>query len=369
MHSRLASAHAGLGPRLPAVVCRTPVRTLFKPRAKCAPQTFIKDSGNSGAGKGGSGGSGGGAGGGGGGGGSGAGGNEDVNKVPADLAVILAAAGKTLSSFPEDFKIGLISGKVTPEILKRYLAFEANWLAGIVWGIAGFRERLLADPSFFVKLGIECGIGVATKLSAEYAKRQDNFVREADFVFANVLMAIIADFMLTWLPAPTMSFRPRPKTSNGLANFLARCPDNAFQKVPAGSEAFSLAMRATAILRNGAKLLGVGFCASMIGVGMTNALLGVRQMTDPTFKPDNTPQNVLATSAAYGLYMSVSSNLRYQLLAGIVEERGIEVLFKGNHSLCHLLSFVVRTGNTFVGSLLWVDFVRLLGMQKAPEKA
>jgi hypothetical protein len=30
-----------------------------------------------------------------------------------------------------------------------------------------------------------------------------------------------------------------------------------------------------------------------------------------------------------------------------------------------VLSFVVRTANTFIGSLLWVDFVRLLGMQKA----
>jgi hypothetical protein len=30
-----------------------------------------------------------------------------------------------------------------------------------------------------------------------------------------------------------------------------------------------------------------------------------------------------------------------------------------------VLSLVVRTANTFLGSLLWVDFIRLLGMQKA----
>lgn len=73
--------------------------------------------------------------------------------------------------------------------------------------VAGFRERLLADPSFFTKLGIEVGIGIVTKVTAEYAKRGDNFTNEIDFVAANVVMAIIADFMLTWLPAPTMSFR------------------------------------------------------------------------------------------------------------------------------------------------------------------
>lgn len=33
--------------------------------------------------------------------------------------------------------------------------------------------------------------------------------------------------------------------------------------------------------------------------------------------------------------------------------------------LCGVLSLVVRTANTFLGSLLWVDFIRLLGMQKA----
>jgi len=39
----------------------------------------------------------------------------------------------------------------------------------------GFRERLLADPSFMVKLAIECGIGICTKCTAEYTKRQGTF--------------------------------------------------------------------------------------------------------------------------------------------------------------------------------------------------
>ena len=131
---------------------------------------------------------------------------------------------------------------------------------------------------------------------------------------------------------------------------------------------FTVSQRFGAILRNGTKLLGVGFCASMIGVGMTNVLAALRQAFDPSWSMPNKAQDVLATSAAYGVYMSVSSNLRYQIVAGIIEERGIETIFKGQHQLCHALSFIIRTGNTFVGSLLWVDFVRLCGMQKS-EKA
>ena len=52
------------------------------------------------------------------------------------------------------------------------------------------------------------------------------------------------------------------------------------------------------------------------GVGMTNGLIGLRQMLDPSFFPPNPAQDVLTTSATYGLYMAVSSNLRYQVIAG-----------------------------------------------------
>jgi hypothetical protein len=43
-------------------------------------------------------------------------------------------------------------------------------------------------------------------------------------------MAIIADFMLVYLPAPTVSLRP-PLAGNAgsIAKFLHNCPDNAFQ--------------------------------------------------------------------------------------------------------------------------------------------
>jgi len=35
-------------------------------------------------------------------------------------------------------------------------------------------------------------------------------VQELDFVLANVIMALVADFMLVWLPAPTLSFKCAP---------------------------------------------------------------------------------------------------------------------------------------------------------------
>ncbi len=59
-----------------------------------------------------------------------------------------------------------------------------------------------------------------------------------------------------------------------------------------------------------------------------------------------------------------------QILAGVVEERGIERMLHGNAVACGVASFVVRTGNTFLGTSaqlfvqdivhIWVLTVRLL---------
>lgn len=130
-----------------------------------------------------------------------------------------------------------------------------------------------------------------------------------------------------------------------------------------------LAVGAPLTLSSGTKLFGVGFFASLLGVGITNGLMMARQMLDPTFVPLNPPQvsgrnvccevpmavvasgpassnplmrfapvclaprqhdllpshadplhllptaaqDVLVMSAAYGSYMASSSNLRYQV--------------------------------------------------------
>lgn len=44
---------------------------------------------------------------------------------------------------------------------------------------------------------------------------------------------------------------------------------------PAGAENWSVAQRSGAVVRNGAKLLGVGFFASLFGVTITNTIVKV----------------------------------------------------------------------------------------------
>jgi hypothetical protein len=47
----------------------------------------------------------------------------------------------------------------------------------------------------------------------------------------------------------------------------------------------------------------------------------------------------------------------------------MQAMFAGRSSLCHALSLVLRTSNTFLGSLMWVDFLRLVGLQPKAEAA
>ncbi|XP_061959848.1 protein RETICULATA-RELATED 4, chloroplastic-like [Populus nigra] len=303
--------------------------------------------------------------------GGGGGGNDDGgdagsrNKSEAILA--LAEVGRSLESLPKDLAAAIEAGRVPGSIVSRYFELEKSAVFRWLLQFGGFKERLLADDLFLTKVAIECGVGIFTKTAAELERRREKFTKELDFVFADVIMAIIADFMLVWLPAPTVSLRPPLALSAGpVSKFFYSCPDNAFQVALAGTS-YSFLQRIGAILRNGAKLFAVGTGASLVGVGMTNALINARKAFDKSFAGEAEDVPILSTSVAYGVYMAVSSNLRYQILAGVIEQRVLEPMLHQQKVILSAICFVVRTGNTFLGSLMWVDYARWVGIQKIRE--
>nr|GMC49152.1 protein RETICULATA-RELATED 4, chloroplastic-like [Ipomoea batatas] len=106
-------------------------------------------------------------------------------------------------------------------------------------------------------------------------------------------------------------------------------------------------------MRNGAKLFAIGTGASVTGTVITNSLIRLRKAIDKSFAREAEDIPILATGAAYGVYMSLSSNLRYQTLAGIIEQRLLEPLLHNHKILLSALCFAFRTGNTFLGSLIF----------------
>ncbi|XP_068656439.1 protein RETICULATA-RELATED 4, chloroplastic-like [Aristolochia californica] len=289
----------------------------------------------------------------------------DRNRKEALLA--LAEIGRSLDSLPKDFAAAIDTGKVPGVIVHRFTDLEKSVVMRWLMQFGGFKERLLADDLFLAKVAMECGVGIFTKTAAEWERRRENFIKELDFVVADVVMAIIADFMLVWLPAPTVSLRPSLAVSAGpIAKFFHGCPDNAFQVALAGTH-YSFLQRIGAIVRNGSKLFVVGTTASLVGTAATNALIKARKTVDKAFAGEAEDVPILSTSVAYGVYMAVSSNLRYQVLAGVVEQRILEPMLHQHKLLLSAMCFAFRTGNTFLGSLLWVDYTCWIGIQKVRE--
>nr|GMD64750.1 protein RETICULATA-RELATED 4, chloroplastic [Ipomoea batatas] len=294
-------------------------------------------------------------------------GNGGENKRETLMA--LGEAGRSLESLPKDLKAAIEEGRIPGSIVQRYLELrKSKWMSWLLRH-GGFKERLLADDLFLIKVFIECGVGLFTKTAAEFQRRGENFFNELDVVFADVVMAIVADFMLVYLPAPTVPLRPPIQLNAGrIAKFFHSCPDNAFQ-VALGGTSFSLLQRLGAIARNGSKLFVVGTASSLVGTVVTNAFINARRAVDKSAaeEVDNNNVPILSTAAAYGVYMSISSNLRYQVLAGVIEQRILEPLLHEHKSVLSAVCFAVRTGNTFMGSLLWVDYARWIGLQKSEE--
>ncbi|XP_009787323.1 protein RETICULATA-RELATED 4, chloroplastic-like isoform X2 [Nicotiana tabacum] len=291
-------------------------------------------------------------------------GDQKNNKKEALMA--LTEAGRSLESLPKDMKAAIEDGRIPGSIVLRFFELEKSPLLAWLLQFGGFRERLLADDLFLAKIAMECGVGIFTKTAAEYERRRENFFNELEIVAADVVMAVIADFMLVYLPAPTVSLRPRMAGDAGrIAKFFYNCPDNAFQMALPGTS-YTLLQRLGAIARNGSKLFAVGTASSLVGTVVTNAVLNAKKAVNKSEEVETLP--VLSTSVAYGVYMAVSSNLRYQVVAGVIEQRILEPMLHQHKLLLSAMCFAVRTGNTFLGSLLWVDYARLIGIQKAHDE-
>ncbi|RWR95386.1 protein RETICULATA-RELATED 4, chloroplastic-like protein [Cinnamomum micranthum f. kanehirae] len=343
--------------RSPSITTSSLLHLSFASKQGRRPKIIVSSTGDGGNGAG----DGGFYGGGGGEGGGDEGGDAGKNRTGAMLA--LAEIGWSLDTLPSDMAAAIQAGRIPDLIVKRYAELEKSGFFRWFLQFGGFKERLLADELFLHKITMEIVVGMFAKTAAEYNRRGEKFFKELDFVIADVVMAIIADFMLVWLPAPTVSLRPPLAISAGpIAKFFHTCPDNAFQIALRGTS-YSFLQRIGAIARNGAKLFVVGTSASMVGTGVTNALIKARKAVNTEYAGEVEDVPILSTSVAYGVYMAVSSNLRYQLLAGVVEQRILEPLLHQHKLMLSAMCFAVRTGNTYLGSLMWVDYARWVGVQ------
>ncbi|XP_023732058.2 protein RETICULATA-RELATED 5, chloroplastic [Lactuca sativa] len=287
----------------------------------------------------------------------------------AEIARVMNAAGRRRDALPQDIQKGLDLGLVSPEVLQNFFDLEQYpLLSELSHRFQGFRERLLADPKFLNRLAIEESISITTTLLAQYQKRKGKFFEEIDYVMTDTIRGIVVDFFTVWLPAPTLSFLSFADDDDAsgpdaLLGLLGSIPDNAFQKTLAGKD-WNVGHRVASVVVGGVKLAGVGFVSSIGAVAASNVLYTVRKFLNPQLLNDQQTKRspILKTAVVYSGFLGTSANLRYQIIAGLVEHR-ISDMFADQTLFVNLLSFVSRTINSYWGTQQWIDLARFTGLQ------
>ncbi|KAL4320006.1 hypothetical protein GQ457_18G004290 [Hibiscus cannabinus] len=285
----------------------------------------------------------------------------------AEIARVMNAAGRQRDALPQDLQKGLDLGLVSPEVLQNFFDLEQYPLISeLTHRFQGFRERLLADPKFLHRLAIEEAISITTTLLAQYERRKENFFEELDYVITDTARGVVVDFFTVWLPAPTISFlsySDGADNMDALQGLLGSIPDNAFQKNVAGKD-WNLSHRLASVIVGGLKLASVGIISSIGAVASSNILYSIRKVLDPKLASNQQMKRspILKTALVYGGFLGTSANLRYQIIAGIVEHR-ISEEFSSQTFLVNMLSFFARTVNSYWGTQQWVDLARFSGLQ------
>lgn len=243
--------------------------------------------------------------------------------------------------------------------------------------VQGYQLRTSADKWFPIKSVLEVLLAAGTQLAAEYAKRQGRMSVELDFVIAGILTAVYGKYASMWKVAPTKqqeqsalaNTTPSPNNtttstaSDPLLFGSLSVPTNAFQPTMVdGVTVPSFKQRLGSLIVPMAPLFRAGVVAGFVGYSAT-ALMGYLRSwiwTDYVVATQSVP---IVYAAVYtGCFMAIFSNLRYQILQGLIEP-GLEWMVRPV-SIRAVLVITIRIANGLLGSWLAISGMKALGLQK-----
>jgi len=241
----------------------------------------------------------------------------------------------------------------------------------------GYAQRIKADDSFALKSITEVLLAAGTQFSAEWSKRGPNRIApEIDFVIAGILTAVAGKYYTMWRVAPTLlddddddddgSNDPNVDKNDQQSRLVGSMPvpTNAFQPtMPDGVTKPSMNQRLGSALAPVGPLFRAGIIASAIGYGTTALMIFFRSLCVPSYTTATQNMNIIYACIYTGAFMAVVSNLRYQILQGLIEP-AVDRWFKKQPALRGFLVFWIRWANGFLGSILAISGMKALGLQR-----
>ena len=257
----------------------------------------------------------------------------------------------------------------------------------------GYNQRVSADPSFLSKSIIEVILAALTQYIAEVSRRgQARIIPEIDFVFAGVLTAVCGKYYSMWRVARTVTSIDNTdgdvkETKESSNDWRDKVPNNAFQSTLLdGQTTPTLQSRFLSFILPMPNLYKAGFIASTLGYGLTALLIHIRTILLPHYVTATKQVSVIGASIYTGAFMALVSNIRYQLLQGVIEP-SIDSAFNKLEAMTHsrdrkdtildklkfltnvkrLTIILVRLGNGLLGSYIAITGMKAFGLQQLKE--
>lgn len=258
-------------------------------------------------------------------------------------------------------RFGLTEESLSPELrslsanqLQRYLSAIQNPFTGFlsrVW--PGWRKRVAGDPDFPFKLLMEETVGLGLAASGMIAARGKNILAELDLALCDIAVGATLNFILVYLLTPVIGAK---------GGMFASLPSNVFS-----TGTYTMPQRVVSFAYKGVLFGACGFMGSMVGTSLSQGLLLLRRQRDRlkgiVKKDDKKLPGLFITSAAWAWFMFISSNPRYQALAG-AELLLFKVAPKG---IAQTGCGALRTANNVLGGANWVWWAKKLKIQEPSQ--
>lgn len=259
---------------------------------------------------------------------------------------------------PDDMKQALALGLLSKEALQRYRAGLENPWMRLALCVPAFRSRFLADSAFAFKLLVQELVGNGTALASEIAVRGKDIVHELEYVASDLIIGTVIEAAFVWSLAPVLRI---PKQNSGaIAKYLSSLPANVFQ-TSTTAQTFTLLQRIVSFGYVGLQYAAMGFAGGLVGTAITYGLIEARKRLEKGYSPERPLPDVISNSAAWGVFMAVSSNTRFQIVEGI--EQAIAKVAAGRAPAAVNTGIVaLRLANNYWGGVQFVQFFRFLGL-------